>query len=743
MAIPEQELKNFDFSGGMNTELGLVNTDEKTAKNLENVELQSDGSAERRSGLSMFNAALTTSEVMDISSQRSSAGWVYPAVTAQMIKTVDNDVMKDVLFFGNTATDTASTPTVSFKEISGIADFETSPFTGGQLFNKGGQGRSLIPNFRHHYTSLDNITMITHQRSRPMVTLTLAAGTNDIARVDVLVDDFDVTGSDSVVQDGGNGYRCIQPHTSAGTSEPGFGATWRLFWVRTGVAGSEPAWVNATAYGSHIDTAWNVAGISFTTDDMFTHTAFLGGRMWYAGMLATASTLYVSQPVEAAIIKIDDTSGQLGHCFRVNDPNSATDSSPTAADGGTIKIREAGQILSITEFREGLIIFATHGVWAIPNAGNFNALSFEVLKISDVPIAGPEAFAKTDNGIMYFGETTVQAIGITDNGNQISQELVDEFGRFPIRTFYNSISTFSKKTSFAIYNKSEQRVYWFTTFVEPTYEDTNGPYQSNNFNGVACAAQDILVYDIKLKAWYKYQMRKDATLVDEDLVISDAFTFVGDFGEEADIINLAGDELQNAALDDLVSSAFDGNNIQEFTIVMLTTKDTLAAGADKFRYGLAHLQGDLVQDFDNLDAADDDLKSTFDSEILTQHMNFADISHNKQAPYIHTIFRRVESGIVDAGGDDLTPGGCLLQLRWNWASGPKAGAKFQAPFQAYKPFRWNINPGDGSLPDIEVVLNRHKLRGRGRALQLQYPNDGTKRFHLLGYQLEVEATRKV
>ena len=45
MAIPEQELKNFDFSGGMNTELGLVNTDENTAKNLENVELGPDGSA--------------------------------------------------------------------------------------------------------------------------------------------------------------------------------------------------------------------------------------------------------------------------------------------------------------------------------------------------------------------------------------------------------------------------------------------------------------------------------------------------------------------------------------------------------------------------------------------------------------------------------------------------------------------------------------------------------------------------
>ena len=67
---PRTELKLFDFSGGMNTELGLVNTDEKIPKNLENVELHADGSAERRSGLALLESDLIDSETIDVTRQR-------------------------------------------------------------------------------------------------------------------------------------------------------------------------------------------------------------------------------------------------------------------------------------------------------------------------------------------------------------------------------------------------------------------------------------------------------------------------------------------------------------------------------------------------------------------------------------------------------------------------------------------------------------------------------------------------
>lgn len=737
MAISEQELKNFNFSAGMNTELGLVNTDEKTAKNLENVELGPDGSAERRSGLAFFDPTLKDSDPMDITGQRSQAGWQYPATSAQMLRLVHDNKVKDFLAVSGANEDVAGPyPSITVKELTnGVADLEDWSTDSGTELN-GLSSTDTVPVFKTRYCEIGEMFLALNPSHRVACYTDPTSVT--VKSLDPNIRDPQSNIVDSFVSNNSIAYQCITSHTSGSGTEPGVGAGWPSVWRRVGGAGSEPAWVTATGYTSNIKSVWAVVDGGVLEDGAyFTHATFLGGRVWYSGCKKAPSTVYVTQPVSYQV-NDSETTAQLEFCFSFNDPNSPTDSSPTAADGGSIELREAGLILATTEFREGLLMFTTKGVWAIPNAGNFNATNFDVLKISDVPCAGPDAVVKTDFGVVYFGVNSVQIVTITDNGNMVAQEIST-----PIRTFYNSISEFSKETSFTVYNKSEQRIYWFTTFTEPTYTTGNGPYRTVNYNAQPCAAQDILLFDFKLKAWYKYQMRKDQTITDDDLMIADAFTIIGDFGEEPTVINLAGDELQNAALDDIVASGFDGTNIQEFTVLLLTGKKTILINNDVFRYGFAHLSGDLTQDFDNLPATDDALKSTFDSEILSQHMNFTDIGHNKTAPYIHTIFRRVESGILDEGGIDITPGGCNLQFRWNWSTGTKAGPQFGTAFQAYKPGRWNIQPGDGSLPDIEVVLNRHKVQGRGRALQLRYSNDGTKRFHLLGYQLEVEATKKV
>ena len=749
MSIPEQELKFFDFSGGMNTELGLVNTDEKVAKNLENVELKSDGSAERRSGLSFFidpsQPAVVTdlSHTLNITSQRSSVGWVYPAPSVFFWKTVKDNKPVTIMVVSNVVEDTNTTPTYYMKElvygISSIEDWRTSK--GTKILNTASLSAidATAPNFKFRFTDGGNFLIVTNEDTKPSAIIGAAATAS--TGYDILTRDPDSLTPDKVVKNGGTAYVAIRTHTSSAATEPGVGASWKNYWRKAGIGGAEAAWATATSYNSNINTLWTNLGFDSvgTGEKKMTHSVFAGGRAWYTGVPETPTTIYITQPLLGQ--KIDSSNlFELGFCFSINDPLSSIDSSHTAADGGTIDIKEAGIIKSITTFREGLLVFASNGVWSIPNAGHFNATNFDVLKVSDVPITGPDAFAVTDFGVVYYGKNSVQIVAITDNGNIIAQELST-----PIKTFYNSISEFSKEASFAVYNKLQQRVYWFTTFVEPAFELGAGSYRLVNYNGVAVASQDILVFDFKLKAWYKHTtIRQGQEITDNDLVIAHADTFVGDFGETPRVLAINGDTVESNSGADLVfASDLDGIDIKEFLVMLVTGEDTVSSGADRFQYGFTHFNGDVVQDFDNLSSSQDTLKSTFDSEILSQQFNFTDIGHNKQAPYIHTIFRRVESGTLDGTGDDTTPGGCLIQFRWNWSTGTAAGSKFGTAFQAYRPFRWNINPNDGSLPDIEVVLNRHKIMGRGKALQLRFTNDETKRFHLLGYQLEVEATKKV
>lgn len=739
MGVPEQELKNFNFSGGMNTELGLVNTDEKTAKNLENVELHPDGSVERRSGLALFEDDLMDSDPLNITYQTSQASWVYPAPSLYIWRTNEGNVVKDFMVVGGVWKDTAPTPAFYVKElVNGIADFEDfSTDPGDEVTNGAAYSNALFhANLKTRYTPLGNSLLMLHKQSSPGILLSPSA--ISVVPVQLKIRDADSVTPDDLVSNNAVAYRCIRYHTSSASNEPGTGVSSKEYWVRIGGAGSETAWATSTIYTSNVeDVFYALTGTTTVESDAPTHAAFVGGRVWYAGVAPAPATIFVTQPVsdERTSSVLD---AECGHCFSVNDPLSAVDSSATAADGGTIQLREAGVIRSIVPFRKGLVIFASKGVWAITTAGNFDARNFEVLKIADVPIAGPDAYAVIDKGIIYFGQNSVQYITITDNGNMVTKEISQ-----PIKTFYNSISEFSKEASLAVYNKLEQRVYFFTNFSDPEYITANGPLKTVNQNQQPCANQDILMLDLTLNAWYKYSIRAGQELADTDLMIADAATYIGDFGEEPMVINLAGDELQNAVFDDIYSSAYDGTKIQEFMIMLVTGKKTIALEADVFRYGFAHFKGDAVTDFENLPAADDVLKSEFNSEILSQHINGGDIAHKKQAPYITTIFRRVESGILDEEGNDITPGGCLLKFNWNWASGVKAGPKFGTAFAAYRPFRWNISPGDGSLPDIEVVLNKHKVRGRGNALQIGFTNDGNKRFHLLGYQMKVKATRKV
>jgi hypothetical protein len=743
MAIPEQELKFFSFGGGMNTELGLVNTDAKSAKNLENIELQEDGSAKRRSGLAFFRDAAnpstvtTTSETLNITSQRSSTGWVYPAPSMYFWRTYNGDNIIDLLLVGNVSKETGI-PTLQMKKIAGLSDLETwRTDQGTELVNAGATGiaGTLTANYPWRFADGgDFVFALNSQVKEPIAII----GPNQTTTLpfNVKTRGPNSTTVDSVVSQGSGGYKCIKSHTSVeADNKPASGTNWRDYWVKTGPKASEPAWANSTSYDSSIDDLH----VTYTDSSMLTHVAFTGQRAWYTGVTKSPSTIFVSQPfvmrrVNANKIRV------FGYCFSINDPLSATDSSASAADGGTVDIREAGIIKSIVPFREGLIAFATNGVWAIPNAGNFDATSFDVLKVSDIPITGADAFAVTDFGVVYFGLNSVQMITITENGDLISKEISQ-----PIKTFYNSVSEYSKDTSFAVYNRLEQRVYWFTTFTEPLFPSTEGTYRNANYNKLPIACQDILILDFKSQGWYKYTIRKDKEISSSEFMIAHAITFIGDFGETPTVISLSGNSVKAGVggVDDVLASSFDGTNIQEFLITLVTKKDTIAAGADKFEYGFAHFKGDVVQDFDNLLPADAAFKHTFDSEILSHPYNFEDIGHAKQAPYVHTIFKRVETGILDSNGNDLTPGGCLLQFRWNWSTGDKAGPQFGTAFQAYRPFRRSIDPGDGTLPDLESVLNRHKIRGRGKALQLRFTNDGTKRFHLLGYQLEVEATKKV
>lgn len=128
-----------------------------------------------------------------------------------------------------------------------------------------------------------------------------------------------------------------------------------------------------------------------------------------------------------------------------------------------------------------------------------------------------------------------------------------------------------------------------------------------------------------------------------------------------------------------------------------------------------------------------DWGTSYDSYIEAGFDSLQDIiSKAKKALMIQCHFNRTETGF-EASGDELVlknPSGCQLSYAWDWDESSYSNA-----FQAYKLLR-NYTPEDSSDTfsyKRDVVSTRSRLRGRGTALGLRFASEDGKDMQLLGY----------
>ena len=216
--------------------------------------------------------------------------------------------------------------------------------------------------------------------------------------------------------------------------------------------------------------------------------------------------------------------------------------------------------------------------------------------------------------------------------------------------------------------------------------------------------------------------------------IGDAFIIQGSSLSFSTLIDNSGNlvEDESANLVDAFGITGLGSSILKTTLLLMK----ISGNTLSFAFG--RLEGTESKDFSlNVDDAE-----SYDSYVDTAQQIYNDISHQKQVPYLTTIFKRVEDGILDINGVDTNEGGCLFTAIWNWATDTKS-FKYGTARQAYLPNKWNISYEDGSSPGIEVVKNKHRIRGRGNSIQLRFENDGDKPFYLYGWQMVVQTSRRV
>lgn len=70
----------------------------------------------------------------------------------------------------------------------------------------------------------------------------------------------------------------------------------------------------------------------------------------------------------------------------------------------------------------------------------------------------------------------------------------------------------------------------------------------------------------------------------------------------------------------------------------------------------------------------------------------------------------------------------LMQAKWDWAN-TSASNKYSTQVQVYK----NTRPQAASAAGFPIIVNRNKVRGKGRALQIRFTSETGKDAELVGW----------
>lgn len=401
----------------------------------------------------------------------------------------------------------------------------------------------------------------------------------------------------------------------------------------------------------------SVSGITDVTTTKRPRTGcWFQGRVWYTGIdssqasLGTANSYSWTEQIYFSQV-ISDIS-QFGNCYQTNDPTSEQLFDLLPTDGGVIQIQGCGSIYKLFPIQNGMLVFASNGVWFITGSQGigFSANDYTITKISKVQSISSTSFVDV-LGLPYFwNEEGIYSVEPTQGGAlQVSPITVGT-----ILSFYNNIPITSKKYVKGDYHPLDYNIQWiYKSTVESSVTDRY-TYDS------------ILNFNTYNKAFFPYSI--DTTKAEINSILYVNYPTSG-------VINAPLPGFKYFSSSNGLSSFADEHDP--------TFVDWSSQGGTNY-------------------------KSTFTTgfKLHGQGMD------RFQIPYIHTFSR--------LNGEATS---FYLQSTWDYANNRNSG-------------RWSVNQVVNIFNNnYDMGIRRHRIRGRGRVLQLRVTSIDGMPFDLMGWAL--------
>jgi len=436
-------------------------------------------------------------------------------------------------------------------------------------------------------------------------------------------------------------------------------------------------------------------------------------RVWLSGCSGYPNTVFFSQ-----IIVNGDEYVKM---YQEADPYSSTDNAIVATDGGTITITEAEKIIALANLGNGIVVLANNGIWYIGGPNGFNPLNYSINKISDVGIAGTTTWCYVEQQIVFFGNNDIYTIL---QGTSLETPEVSPIGSKAL-SLYNSITLYNKESGVAVYEPNLKKVFFFTNFSTYDWQVTR------RYDNHHSMLRDVLVFDVRLAAWSKYSLSADTD--GSKVSIGYAAILSGGRIDTASVVDSSGATV--------VDSAGDTVTIQDKTITNSSKVLNLLfmkKNSNTWSIGIGELTSSGLVDFE-MSSTDEESNSSY---ITGSYQIFNDVAHRKFTGYLIPLFKRIESGVLDANGEDITPGGCKYRVDYNWAINSNSKS-YGTLRDAYIPYKYITSRYDGADPGDEIVSSLLKLRGSGSSFKVHFESDGDKDFKLYGWQIMINTKPRI